>query len=152
MAKKLLATLSVIAGLTAGSVVADGHIEGAIKARQGQMQLYSHYLGILGGMARGNADYDAEAAQAAADSLLAVATISGAAMWPQGSDMDSVDGTRAKAAIWENFPDVGAKSMAMSDGAKAMAAAAGTDLDALRAAIGGVGGACSACHKAYRGR
>jgi cytochrome c556 len=152
MTKKFLTTLSVIVGMTAGAAFADGHIEGAIKARQGQMQLYQHYLGILGSMARGNTDYNADAAQAAADSLLAVASISGATLWPQGSDMDSVEGTRAKASIWENFADVGAKSMATTSAAANMANAAGTDLDALRAAMGDLGGACSACHRAYRGR
>ena len=152
MTKKFVLTLSLALGMAASATFAGGHIEGAIKARQGQMQLYQHYLGILGGMARGNVDYDATAAQAAADSLLAVASINASTLWPSGSDMDSVEGTRAKAAIWENFPDVGAKSMAMTSGAAAMAAAAGTDLDALKAAMGGVGGACSACHKAYRGR
>ena len=152
MAKKLLTTLSLIAGLTAGAAFADNHINGAIKARQGQMQLYAHYLGVLGGMAKGSIEYDAAAAQAAADSLLAVSSISGATLWPQGSDNQSAKGTRALPAIWENFADVGAKAQAMTDGATAMAAAAGTDVDALRAAMGGVGGACGACHKAYRGR
>lgn len=152
MANKLLTSLTLIASMTAGASFAEGHIQGAIKARQGQMQLYAHYLGILGGMARGNMDYNADAAQAAADSLLAVASINGASLWPQGSDMDSVEGTRAKAAIWENFPDVGAKSMALTSAAANMANAAGTDLDALRAAMGDLGGTCGACHKAYRGR
>ncbi|MCB2131628.1 MAG: cytochrome c, partial [Rhodobacteraceae bacterium] len=31
-----------------------------------------------------------------------------------------------------------------------LAAAAGTDQDSLKAAMGGVGAACGACHKAYR--
>ena len=152
MAKKLLTILTLMASMTAGAAFAGGHIEGAIKARQGQMQLYAHYLGILGGMARGNADYDAAAAQAAADNLLAVASLNAGSLWPQGSDMDSAEGTRAKAAIWENFPDVGAKSMALTSAAANMATAAGTDLGALRAAMGDLGGTCGACHKAYRGR
>ncbi|WP_370229979.1 cytochrome c [Cognatishimia sp.] len=152
MAKRLLTSLTLMATMAAGASFADGHIAGAIKARQGQMQLYAHYLGVLGGMARGNTEYNAEAAQAAADSLLAVASISGATLWPQGSDMDSVEGTRAKAAIWENFADVGAKSMAVTTAAANMATAAGTDLESLRAAMGDLGGTCGACHKAYRGR
>ena len=40
MAKKLLTTLTLMASMTAGAAFAGGHIEGAIKARQGQMQLY----------------------------------------------------------------------------------------------------------------
>jgi cytochrome c556 len=150
MKRRIVAT--VLAMGLAGSAYADGHIESAIKARQGQMQLYAHYLGILGGMAKGQVDYDAAAASAAANNLKAVATLDAGSLWPQGSDMDSVEGTRAKAEIWTTFPAVVEKSTAMADAATAMAAAAGTDLASLQAAMGPVGGSCGSCHKAYRGR
>jgi len=62
----------------------------------------------------------------------------------------SIDGTRALPALWENFPDLMTKGKALADAAAGMADAAGTDLASLQAAMGPLGGACSACHKAYR--
>ncbi|GAA6207394.1 cytochrome c [Cognatishimia sp. WU-CL00825] len=153
---KLLTASALAIVLGASVTVADSHadkaIMEAIKARQGQMQLYSHNLGVLGAMAKGDVAYDSAAAKAAADNLAVVSGLNAMTMWPQGSDSSSVEGTRAKAEIWSNFPDVGAKAGALNAAAVAMAGAAGTDLDALRAAMGPLGGACSACHKAYRSR
>ena len=57
------------------SALADGHLEGAIKARKSVMQLYAHSLGILGAMAKGEAEYDAAQAAAAANNLKAVANL-----------------------------------------------------------------------------
>jgi len=149
------ATAAVLTlALGASVAFADGDakaLDSAIKARKGQMQLYSHNLGVLGAMAKGEVDYDAAAAQAAADNLVLAASLNAGNMWPAGSD-NSLGNNRAKPEIWANFPDVAAKAGAMSDAAAAMASAAGTDLASLQAAMGGVGGACSACHKAYRSR
>ncbi len=137
------------ATLFAGSHEAGPH-DGAIKARQGQMQLYAFNLGQLGAMARGNADYNADVASAAAANLVALSSLNAMAMWPAGSDADNAQNTRALAAIWQNFPDVGAKAQALADAASAMADAAGTDLASLQGAMRGLGGACGGCHKAYR--
>ncbi len=148
--KRILAITAAALTLTGSAVFADGHVEHAIKARQAQMQLYAFSLGTLGAMAKGTVDYNAEAAQAAADNLAAMTMLHPGAFWPQGSDSTSTDKSRAKADMWANYPDVQAKGMALGEAAQAMKAAAGTDLAALRGAIGAVGGACTACHKAYR--
>ena len=150
--KAIIATAA--AAIAATAVIADGHIDpaisGAIKARQSHMQLYAHNIGILGGMAKGATDYDSEKASIAAANISTLATINQSSYWPQGSDAGSVEGTRALAAIWQNFPDVGAKAGALVDASDSMAAAAGTDLAALQVAMGALGGACGGCHKAYR--
>ncbi|MEP2530531.1 cytochrome c [Shimia sp.] len=135
--------------LLGGTAFADGHVDAAIKARQSQMQLYAFNLGALGAMAKGAVAYDAEAATAAASNLAAVAMLDQSMLWPAGSDSGAAK-TRAKAEMWSNYPDVMAKGKALSDAAVAMQAAAGTDLDSLRGAMGAVGGACGACHKVYR--
>ena len=140
-------------GLTAavlGSAIAQESENAAIKARTSVMQLYAFNLGALGAMAKGEVEYDAEAASKAANNLVTLTQVDQSAMWPPGSDNASDPTSRALPAIWENYPDVSAKGKAMSDAALAMQSAAGQDLDALRAAMGGLGGACSACHKAYR--
>ncbi|SFK64078.1 c-type cytochrome [Shimia haliotis] len=148
--KRTIALATAALTLVGSAVFADGHIDNAIKARQAQMQLYAFSLGTLGGMAKGQIEYNAEAAQAAADNLAAVTMLHPAAFWPQGSDSASNANSKAKADMWSNYGDVQAKGMALGEAAAGMKAAAGTDLEALRGAIGPVGAACQACHKAYR--
>lgn len=151
--KILLVTAA--AALTLGTLaVADGHadLHPAVKARQAHMQLYAHNLGVLGGMAQGKIDYDAAAAQAAADNMVALGTINQASYWPVGTDADSIEGTKTLPALWENFDNVMAIGADYTAAADAMAAAAGTDLASLQAAMGALGGTCSACHREYRQR
>lgn len=136
-------------------VVADGHItdkqiETAIKARQAHMQLYSFHLATLGGMAKDEIPYDAEAATAAADSIVALTQLPQGGYWLPGSDSGSVEGTRALPAIWEEGSEAGQKGADLAEAALAMQTAAGTDLDALKASMGALGGACGGCHKPYR--
>ena len=125
--------------------------EAAIKGRQALMQLRSFNIAQLGAMAKGTVDYNAELAQAAADNLVATTTINQMAMWPQGTDNVSMPGkTNAYPVLWETFPAVLDKNQVLVDAAAAMQAVAGTDLAALRGAIGAVGGACAGCHKVFR--
>lgn len=151
ISKKILGLGGAMA-LTATMALAGGHATPeaqAVKARQAAMQLYAFNLGILGGMAKGDTEYNADAAQAAADNLAALTTMNQMAMWPQGTDSDAMEGSRALPALWQNFPDVSEKGKALAMAAAAMAENAGS-LDGIRANIGAVGGACGACHKAYR--
>ncbi len=150
-------TFKLIAALVAGAVIAapnamaqDRAMQNAIKARQGIFQNYQLMLIQLGGMARGNTPYDAETAQAAADNLVALTQLDARFSWPPGSDSSSVEGTRAKAEIWQNFDDVVSKAVALNEAAVALAAVAGNGQEALGPAIGGVGQACTACHDSYR--
>lgn len=153
MFRTTLATVAACAALAA-PVLAESHadkaIENAIKARQAQMQLYAFNLGQLGAMAKGEMEYNAEAATAAATNLAALTKLNQMALWPQGSDSDIVEKSRALPAMWQNFPDVMEKGGALASAADAMVTAASTDLASLQGAIGAVGGACGACHKAYR--
>lgn len=152
-----LACLAAAAVSVAAYAVADGHIsdeqiETSIKARQSHMQLYSFHMATLGGMAQDKMPYDAAAASAAADSIVALTTLSQSRYWLPGSDSDSVEGSRALPAIWAEGSDVADKGAALVEAALAMQEAAGTDLDALKAAMGPLGGACGDCHRSYRVR
>jgi cytochrome c556 len=120
--KRTFAALAATAVLLSTPALAE--VPQAVKARQGQFNIMALNLGILGGMARGTVDYDAEAAQAAADSLVAVSNISQPALWPAGTDTMSIDGTRAMPAIWDNLDDVLAKWASFGEAATAMAAVA----------------------------
>jgi cytochrome c556 len=122
-----------------------------VGARQGMFKIMGLNVGVLGGMARGNIPYDAEAAQVAAANLVAVSGINPLNMFPAGSDNMSLDTTRAAPEIWDNIPDVGAKWAAFGTAATALAAVAGDGQAALGPALGPLGGSCQACHEAYRG-
>ncbi len=124
---------------------------GEVGARQGMFKIMGLNVGVLGGMARGNIPYDAEAAQVAADNLVAVSGINPLNMFPAGSDNAALGTTRAKPEIWANVPDVGAKWAAFGEAAVAMQAAAGTGAEAIGPALGALGGTCQSCHEAYRG-
>ena len=144
--------LAAVVGTTA---ISESHIDkatqGAITARQSQMQLYSFNLGLLGSMAKGAIEYDAAAASAAAGNLAALSKMDQSRMWPKGSDNAALgDATAALPAIWAADSDIGTKGMALATAADAMNAAAGQGLEALQGAMGGLGGSCGGCHKAYR--
>ncbi len=149
-AKVLLTAAALTATLPAVAQDVDPAIAGAIKARQAHMQLLAFNLGTIGAMAQGKAEYNAEAAQAAADNIVALTTIHQAAYWPEGSDSVSVASSNALPALWADFPGVMAKGTAMSEAAVAMQAAAGTDLASLQGAMGALGASCGGCHEAFR--
>lgn len=155
MKKSAIACVSAIVMSVGALAMADGHISdeqiaGAIKARQAHMQLYAFHLSTLGGMAQEKIPYDAAAASAAADSLVTLTQISQAGYWLPGSDSSSVEGSRALPAIWEAGSEAQAKGADLAAAALAMQAAAGTDLDALKAGMGALGASCGGCHKPYR--
>lgn len=145
---------TMIAGLTAACLFATPTIaqdfSGELKARQGQFRIMALNLGIIGSMAQGKTDYNAEAAQAAADTLVAVSMIQQGPQWPEGSDNMSIDGTRAQPTIWEEPDDFTAKWMAFGEAARTMQASVGNGQEALGPLMGEIGGACKACHDKHR--
>lgn len=147
-------TALVLAGAVATTTLAqdDAAIKAAVDARQAHMSLYAFNIGLLGGMAKGEIDYDADAASAAAGNLAALARVDQSRYWPEGSSTLDLDAeqTAALPDIWDEGSDIGAKAMALVESTTAMEAAAGNGLDALRGAIGAVGSSCGDCHKAYR--
>lgn len=148
------ATAITLTALT-GAVQAESHMSDealakAVTARQATMKLYAFNLGILGDMAKGAADYDADAATAAAGNLVKLSSQNQMAYWPKGTAEGEIEGSKALPAVWEDMAGVGAAATAMTEAAMAMEAAAGQDLASLQAAMGGLGGACGGCHKSYR--
>lgn len=146
----LALALSTVIALPGIAIAQDRAMQTAINARQGIFQNYQLMLMTLGGMARGTVEYDAATAQAAADNLVALTQLDARFSWPAGSDNFSVDGTRAKPEIWENFDDVVSKAVALNEAAVALAAVASDGQGALGPAVGAVGSACGACHDDYR--
>ncbi len=149
-----LGTVAAILIMATTTALAEGPHDKAIKARQAMFQLYSYHSGILTAMAKGKMEYDAELAQEAADNLLAAASLGQSTLWPQGSDNANSENARTRAlpAIWETYPAVAEKGEALGKAAAAVAASAGSGLDALKASIGDVGAACKACHDDFRAK
>ena len=155
MTKTLLAALFCVTGLAAVATAQDkGPHDNAIKGRQAMFQTYNFNMGVLGAMAKGKMDYNAEIAAQSAANLQAAANFGQAAMWPEGSDSETAGNAKNRAlpAIWSNFPDVMEKGNALKMASEKLAAEAGNGLDALQAAIGDVGGTCKACHDDYRAK
>ena len=147
--KSLLLALAI--SLPAGVALSAGELDWAVKARKAEMTLRAFNLGQLGAMAKGDMEYDAEAAKAAAHNLKVMTTLNGMAMWPKGSDSAALgDKTNALPALWENFPKVMESVEALSAAADVMADAAGKDLASLQGAMGAVGKACASCHTQFR--
>ncbi|QIE55503.1 cytochrome c [Pikeienuella piscinae] len=144
-------SLAAVVALGAGAAMAQD-VSKAVSARQSLMKLNAHYIGQLGAMAKGEVEYDSEQAKAAAESLAAVAALDQGAMWPAGSDSDTLgeEATEALPVIWTSYPAITENIDALADATANLAAVAGDGLEALRGGIGPVGKACGACHKEYR--
>ncbi|MCL4166497.1 UNVERIFIED_CONTAM: hypothetical protein GTU68_003619 [Idotea baltica] len=117
-------------------------------------QLYNFNVGILNDMAKEKAPYDAAIAAEAANNLSAAVNLGQSQFWPPGSDSEA-DGnakTRALPAIWETFPKINEKSEALKSAVAALVPVAGNGLDALKGAMGDVGGSCKGCHDDFRAK
>ncbi len=153
MKTALLAAMGIaVLGTVSTAAFADGHLEKAVKARQGFMQVVSFNLGPLGAMAKGEMEYDAELAANNAKNLEVLSTMNTGAMWPAGSDNAALgaDETRALPAAWAADSKVMEKHEAWAKASAELAATAGNGLDALKAGVGAVGKSCGGCHDDYR--
>ena len=151
--KRIIAAGAALA-VTAGLAYAGGHGGNpAVKARQSHMQLYAHNLGVLGGMAKGEVEYNADVASAAANNLAALTKLSQMTYWPQGTSTDDLgDETRALPALWEDggFAKAIEIGTTLAGAAEELAAVAGNGAEAIGPALGPVGRQCGACHQAFQ--
>lgn len=114
-----------------------------VHARQNLMQANGGAAGVLGGMAGDKTAFDAVAAEAAKATLIANAADILVKFKAEATDPES----KAKAEIWTNWDDFAAKAAALGTAAAALDA---TSLDGVKAGMGAIGGACKACHTAYK--
>ena len=138
-----------VAALTIPAIAHSGGHGGnpAQDARNSHMNLYGFNLGVLGAMAKGDMEFDAEIAQMHAANLVALSGMSEHGYWVEGTASGELEDSRALPAIWTDMDDFMAKSKGLHDAAMALDA---STLDGVRAGLGAVGGACGACHKVYR--
>lgn len=149
-----LTIAAVVAAISAPVAFAGGHGGNpAVSARQAHMNLYQHNLVILGSMARGRTDYDADAAQAAADNLVKLTSLSQGGYWVPGTTTAELgDQTRLLPALFEEGGFARAIEIAgsVSEAAQNLAAVAGNGVETLGPAVGALGQSCNTCHEAFQ--
>lgn len=152
MSRRSLAIACAALAVLASPTFAGGHdgLPPAVKGRQAHMQLYAHNLGIMSGMARGNTEYNAEAATTAAENLAALTKLSQASYWVEGTSSDDVMESKALPAIFENTDEALAINADLSAAADELVAVAGDGAEALGGGLRAVGQQCGACHKKFQ--
>ena len=139
-------TKALTAGLNlfAGVAFAEGEAtDPTVIARQEVMETIGKNTKVLGDMAGDKAAFDAAAAEAAKAAIIAASAEIAAKFEPQATDPAS----EAKPEIWTNWDDFVVKATALNTAATAVDVAS---LDGIKAGMGGIGGACKACHTDYR--
>ena len=133
----VLLAASLLVGPTV-SAAGDAAVE-----RQLLMKHNGKATGTLARMVKGQAEFDAAAAQAAMD-ILNTAALGFGYMFPEGSESGAE--TEASPAIWSDRAGFDA---AVAKYIKDTTATI-TDMDSLKAAFGAAAANCGSCHKAYR--
>ena len=146
--KRAIAAAAILSTFAGSIALAQGKVPFPVKARQGQMATMAMSLGVLGGMAQGKTEYDAAAAQAAANSLAGIAMIDPDILWQDGT----AEGTASLPAIWDDADAFAAEWAKFVAGAEKAVAEAGTGKDALGPILGAVGGTCKSCHTSFRAK
>ncbi|TBN39371.1 cytochrome c [Paracoccus subflavus] len=142
--------IALAASLFVPSLAAAQDTDAILEARQGFMSLLSFNMGKLSGMAKGEIEYDAEAASVAASNIVALTNYD---IWPlfvEGTSSEDLDNSDALPAIWENPDDFRAKFAALREAAAGAPATVGGGQEALGPALQQLGGACKSCHDDYR--
>lgn len=142
----LIASFALAAALPAAAQFAKP--EDAIKYRQSAMALQNAHFGRIAAMAAGRVPFDAKLAADNADIVAMINRIQFAG-FVEGSG--SGGNTKAKPEIWtEKDKFNAAVTKNQEEVAKLVAAAKGGNLDQIKAAVGGAGQSCKACHDNYR--
>lgn len=122
--------------------------EDAIKYRQSAFTVMATHFGRIGAMAQGRVPFDAKMA---AENAVIVSDMAKLPFTAFGDGTDKGMPNRAKPEIWKDAAKFKAASDKMvAEVAKLDAAAKSGNLDAIKAAAGGVGGSCKACHDDFR--
>jgi cytochrome c556 len=144
---------AVVAAIVATGAIAqeaEDPFADAVEMRHGLMLQMQTDVAKMGAMATGEEAYDAVIAAKAAANISAIASVLSMDQFPAGSEYMASTDSFALPALWASQDDFLTKVADLNTAAAAMQTAAATDLDGLKAGMAQLGGACSACHKAYR--
>jgi len=149
MKNVLLGSLALLVGVAvfSSAAFAQGKPEVLVKQRKAAMTLMGKYFGPLGRMAAGKAAYDSDIIKRNVGYLEVLDKMPWDGFQASTRNVKS----RALPAVFDQpdkFKEAQQKVRAAVD--KLAAASKGVDEDAIKAAIKGVGQACSGCHKNFR--
>jgi cytochrome c556 len=154
--KTILAALAATAGLAAGtSLAADTGPAPATPGGKAVLARQAHYKELNAAFGGLNAELRKDApdkALVAADAGKMKALAADLPSWfPKGSGPEAGVKTQAKAEIWTDAAGFAAAvTRLQAETAKLQDVATAGDLDAIKAQARAAGGACKACHDAYR--
>ncbi len=149
--KRMLLIAATGALLASGAIAEEEDpFADVVEMRHGLMLQMASELGKVGAMAKEEAPYDQAVASKAAANIVAIASVLSLDQFPAGSEYQKATDSFALPAIWEKQDDFLQKIADLNAAAATFQTAAGTDLASLQAGMEGLGGACAACHKAYR--
>ena len=150
MMKQTLITLAALAGLASALPAAAQFQkpEDAVKYRKAAFTVMAAHFGRIGAMAQGRVPFDAAAAAANADIVVAMSKL------PYAGFVEGTAGTekgQPNTKVWTERAkfDEGAKKM-QDEVIKLAAAAKANNLDQLKAAFGSAAGSCKSCHDNFR--
>ncbi|SFI22291.1 c-type cytochrome [Albimonas pacifica] len=146
IASTLVAAIAAAGFGFAQAADVEPRIDDPISLRQNMMKDAGAAVGIMGAIAKGEAEFEPRAVKAALLTLNAVA-LGFPSQFPEGAISEA---SEAAPAIWEDragFEAAAAKFIADSQQAKTMPA---TNADEMKAAMGVVASNCRACHEKYR--
>ncbi|MEP6065374.1 MAG: cytochrome c [Paracoccaceae bacterium] len=139
----IFAVLTVIAG---SAVLAHSGVKNpAVQARMHAMSIIGGDMKTLGLMAKGEKEFDAEAAKAALREIAEHAAKAPDLFRANEDDPKS----EAKPAIWENFEDFTTKAGALENVALGLSTSIAS-VDDLGPAMAALGDTCKSCHSDYR--
>jgi cytochrome c556 len=151
--KKIAAlAFAVITGaLSAPAFAQFAKPEDAIKYRQSAFFIMAQNVGRIGAMAQGRVPFDAKVAAESAATAEFMSKLPWSA-FGDGTQKGSIP-TRAKSEIWsEKAKFDGLSDRLQAEMSKLNAAAKSGSLDNIKAAMGGVGATCKACHDDYQAK
>ncbi len=143
MRKPIITGLFILAG--AAAFAHSGVQNQTVMARMEAMKSIGGAMKVLGSMAKGQADFDAGAAQTAAAAIARHSAETPALFEARETDPKS----EAKPAIWADFADFTAKADALESAALEISETLTTP-DELVPSVQRLGQACKACHSLYR--
>jgi len=143
--KRVLFAGTAIVVLTAGAVA--WAAMDPIATRQAVMKNNGAAIGTLAKMAKGEAEFDAAAANLAVK-VIYNGAVGFSDLFPAGTETGG--DTAASPKIWEDMAGFKAKDAELVEAAGGVMATPIADLDGVKAALGAIGKTCQGCHETYR--
>lgn len=143
--KARLAMALALAAMGSAALAHSGVKDDDVKARMAVMMDIGKQMKLIGSMAKGQAAFDAEAANAALAEIADHSAQIAPSFTPQADDPKS----EALPVIWQAFEEFETLASETESLAQDLSGTVKTQAD-LAPVLGQLGGSCKACHKVFR--